>query len=320
MISDTANFASVFVAVAAEPITFLASPHKRIFWLYLLSSAFIAIVVMWIKKDSLRLVVQKVVTPRLWLHRSSLHDFQWLFFNHALRVFLVVPILGGSLSLAIIINRWLLQTFGPGNFWLLPEIWVSLAFTVVLFLAEDFSRFLTHYAFHKIPHLWRFHAVHHSAEILTPVTLYRIHWLEMMVSSVRGLVVLASVSAVFMYCLDNPIGLIDILGVSVFHFFFNMLGANLRHSHVWLGFGKFEKWLVSPAQHQIHHSVDAAHIDKNFGATLAIWDRMFGSWLASKRQEVTHFGLVAKQAETLQSLPENFWGQCYKNIYYKNKS
>lgn len=313
MIPDIFDLVTTF----AEPIEFVITPQKRIFWLYLLSSAAIAGIVVWVRKGSLSFAFKMAVSPKLWFHPSSLHDFQWLFFNNALRILVIVPTLGGSLSLAIVINRWLLKSFGEGDFWLLPDVTVSVLFTTILFLVEDFSRFLTHYCFHKVPWLWRFHAVHHSAEVLTPVTLYRIHWLEMIVSSIRGLVVLSFVSAIFMYLLNNRLGIIDILGVSVFTFLFNFVGANLRHSHVWLGFGVLECWFISPAQHQIHHSTDVAHIDKNFGATLAIWDRMFGSLLCSKKEKVTAFGLIG-ESESYQSLPQNFWGQCYRETKHSH--
>jgi sterol desaturase/sphingolipid hydroxylase (fatty acid hydroxylase superfamily) len=69
-----------------------------------------------------------------------------------------------------------------------------------------------------------------------------------------------------------------VLGVDVVGFAFAVLGANLRHSHVWLSYGPFvERLAISPAHHQVHHSVDAKHHDRNFGSALAIWDWMFGT-------------------------------------------
>ena len=64
-----------------------------------------------------------------------------------------------------------------------------------------------------------------------------------------------------------------------------MLWANLRHSHVWITYGRImERLLISPAQHQIHHSKNKVHFDRNFGVVLAIWDGMFGTLeLAGKK-------------------------------------
>jgi len=80
-------------------------------------------------------------------------------------------------------------------------------------------------------------------------------------------------------------------------FLFNALGANLRHSHIWLSFGSLERWFISPAQHQIHHSSAEADRDINFGTCLAIWDRLFGS---HRRASITpisiSFGLTPEPA------------------------
>ena len=100
-----------------------------------------------------------------------------------------------------------------------------------------------------------------------------------------------------MYCFAGKVGVYEVLGVSILTLLFNLAGANLRHSHVAISFGVFEKVFISPAQHQIHHSAAKAHLDKNFGASLAIWDKFFGSWLASKNQTVDHFGLYRQWAK-----------------------
>ncbi len=56
-----------------------------------------------------------------------------------------------------------------------------------------------------------------------------------------------------------------LLGVPVLMFMFNLLGYNLRHSHIWLRWpGKWAMIFGSPAHHQIHHSCHPDHIDKNF--------------------------------------------------------
>ena len=167
----------------------------------------------------------------------------------------------------------------------------------MIFLAEDFTRFFMHYLYHKVPLLWRFHAIHHSAEHMTPLTLYRIHTIEMILNSCRSLFVIGGISGVFVYVFNGQIQPYTILGVGAFSLLFNLAGANLRHSHVWLGFGRLERWFISPAQHQIHHSSAREHWDKNFGASLAVWDRMFGCWVASKDEVVPRFGIHNKAVE-----------------------
>ncbi len=283
--------------IGLEPLQYYLDPQKRIYWVYLLSSVVIALVLALTRRENIPRQLVKALSWKLWFHPSSRIDFYWFFLNHILRIVLVVPVLGGGVALAITINRILYRWFGAGDFWQLPELTVTILFTLVLFLVEDFSRFFVHYLYHKIPLLWRFHAIHHSAIILTPMTLYRIHWAEMLVNSIRSLLVIAFVSAMFIYLFDNDIHLYTVFGATITAFLFNIAGSNLRHSSVWLGFGYLERWVVSPAQHQIHHSVSPEHIDKNFGATLAVWDRLFGSLMMSKNTTVKGYGLANKTVE-----------------------
>lgn len=261
------------------------------YWLYLLSGLAIAVLYQGRTGSGIRQLVQW----RAWLTRSTLIDLQWLVSNHIVRVALVVPLLGGQIALAMAINRTLYGWFGLGDFFQLGALATTAAFSITLFLAEDLSRFLLHYAHHHVPFLWRFHAVHHGATSLTPITLYRIHTVEMCLASGRSLIVTGGVSGIFIYVFSGPIGPAEIMGVSIFTMLFNLAGANLRHSHVWVGFGRVEKWFISPAQHQMHHSEAAAHRDINLGATLAIWDRLLKCWRPSRGEHVTHYGLGVEE-------------------------
>jgi sterol desaturase/sphingolipid hydroxylase (fatty acid hydroxylase superfamily) len=82
----------------------------------------------------------------------------------------------------------------------------------------------------------------------------------------------------------------------VIGFAFAALGANLRHSHVWLSYGRaLEHVAISPAQHQIHHSADRRHFDRNFGSALAIWDWLFGTLYVTRERERLTFGLSAAE-------------------------
>ena len=75
-------------------------------------------------------------------------------------------------------------------------------------------------------------------------------------------------------------------------FLFNITGANLRHSHVNISYGMFlEKIFISPAQHQVHHSISDKHRDKNFGAILAIWDLFGKSLYLSRPNQRLKFGV-----------------------------
>lgn len=285
------------IRMLLEPLAFIASPQKRIYWPYLLSAFAIALMVQVWRRCGWRRAIVQVIAPRHWLHPSSRVDMQWIVINHLISVLLVMPLIGGQVALAMQVNKWLYGHFGEGNFLAWGAVWTSIAFTVVVFLLDDFTRFLLHYLYHRVPWLWRFHAIHHSATVLTPLTLYRVHSIEMAINSCRSLLVIGGISGAFIYLFDGRVALVQVLGVSILAMLFHLAGSNLRHSHIRVGFGFMESWFISPAQHQIHHSAAPRHFNTNYGATLAIWDRFLGSWVASRDQHIPAFGLPNKPVE-----------------------
>ena len=275
----------------AAPLWLFSRPENRVFWAYLLCSAVLAGWVLWRQGRPLWPALRQLLTGRWWRQPSVWLDVQWIFLNNALWVLLIAPWLGSQVALAVAGKNLLQSVFGEGNLIQASVLAISLSYTVVLWVADDFTRFLLHRAYHRLPWLWRFHAVHHSATVLTPLTLYRVHSLEMLLNGLRSLWVAGLVGALFIYLVDGRITPVTLLGANLFSLAFNVAGSNLRHSPVWLSFGRFEHCLMSPAQHQIHHSDRAEHVDKNFGVMIPLWDKWFGSWLASDGQTVEAYGL-----------------------------
>lgn len=133
--------------------------------------------------------------------------------------------------------------------------------------------------------------MHHSAEVLTPLTLYRVHPIESLFNQWRGALVAGVVTGLFMWAFPGRLRAFEILGVDALGFVWTTVGANLRHSHVWLPFPPWlERWLVSPAQHQLHHARDSARFG-NYGSALAIWDTIFGTAIRSKGTRPPRVGL-----------------------------
>ena len=136
-----------------------------------------------------------------------------------------------------------------------------------------------------MPILWEFHKVHHSATVLTPLTVFRVHPVEFASSSetswrsrrglTGGVMNYAFGVATYQYAITDT-NLILVLFVHAY--------IHLQHSHVWIAFtGVVGRILLSPAHHQIHHSDNPVHFDKNLGSTLAIWDWLFGTLYVPKR-------------------------------------
>jgi len=241
------------------------------------------------------------------LNRSSLIDLCWLIVNQLLLKLWIAPFFALQIATVLWLNSQFVAFFGQGDFFKLQPLTLTLLFAFVLFLVNDFCKFLVHRGFHRISWLWPFHAVHHSAMTLTPLTLYRIHPIEFIINSLRSFWVGVIVSGTFVYLFANSISVFQIMGVNLFVFIFNLVGSNLRHSPFYLGFGCLEKIFISPAQHQLHHSVERKHYDKNFGSALAVWDRLFDSLLLSKTENITGFGLD-KKAVNRQTVKQQWWG------------
>ena len=212
-----------------------------------------------------------------------------MFVNNAIKVLVLAPALGSRLVATLVVGRFLQSQLGdsPSLDW--PWFIIATVFSTTFFIAEDASRYFLHFAMHRNRFLWRFHQVHHTAETLTPLTLFRVHPLEHIAYFARGVIVFGLVTGTFVWLFGSALTGLDLLGVGLFGFLFNVAGANLRHSHIWVSFGRFERWFISPAQHQLHHSKHHGHV--NLGSALAIWDRFMGTGQRSGSHENLEFGL-----------------------------
>lgn len=251
---------------------YFTDANQRIYWLYSAVALGMAVAVFLFKK----LPLTALISREIWWHPSARQDYVIFFCNRLLKMLGAIPVLLVMAPMAIELSGWLETIFGHREFIALANWQIIALFTALLFLVDDFTRFLLHYLLHKVPLLWEFHKVHHSAKVLTPITIYRSHPVESFLYGMRMILSQAIAVGVCYYFFGPTLSMFDILGANVFVFAFNIMGSNLRHSHVWLSWGNaLEHIFISPAQHQIHHSDKRIHIDCNFGSALAIWDKAF---------------------------------------------
>ncbi|HEU4411738.1 MAG TPA: sterol desaturase family protein [Polyangiaceae bacterium] len=174
----------------------------------------------------------------------------------------------------------------------LPGPLVNLAFTVAAALAADFAFFVTHVLFHRVPFLWELHKVHHEAEVLTPLSAYRGHPLSLLITALVTMALVQTTEGLFRYFFPGELRLVTAFGVNAVIFVSYAAGSHLRHSHVPLSYGRaLERLFISPRQHQVHHSADPRHFDKNFGGVFAVWDWLAGTLYVPAGDERLHFGL-----------------------------
>lgn len=288
-----------------NPFGYFTQPGQRLFWGYLAGALVLGLVVRR-RKDALSWLFSKDI----WLHPSARLDYQLVFAKAVLKALFIAPWLWTSFALAVWLVNHLNLWLGPASPSSFPRPAVTALYTVTLFVLSDLSRWVLHMLAHRVPALWELHKVHHSAEVMTPFTLYRSHPIETALFAARGILVAGTVGGVFFYAFGRGAGQLEVLGVNALGFALNLLGGNLRHSHVRLCYPAWlERFLISPAQHQLHHSRDRAHFHMNCGAWLAVWDWMAGRLILSRDARPQGFGLPPEELNhRTTSLWESLFG------------
>lgn len=131
-------------------------------------------------------------------------------------------------------------------------------------LVADLTQYWVHRAFHQIPFLWPFHAIHHSAEAMDWLAGSRLHLVDAIVTR--------SITFIPLFCLGfNEVA----LGVYVV---IVVIQATFIHANVRWTFPRLQSWLATPCFHHWHHAAESQAIDKNFSVHSPIWDRLFGTY------------------------------------------
>ncbi|MEQ8823122.1 MAG: sterol desaturase family protein [Filomicrobium sp.] len=269
----------------------MSDGNSRYFWVYILTGLVLTALLYW--RDRTAAPTARMLFNREnWTSVSAQNDY-------------IVVVLSGVLRLTVL--SWAFLNYKTIAAWVASvlvalgvqgevndsyAVFLGFCLTLSLFVVDDFVKFFSHYLMHVIPELWEFHKVHHSAEHLNFATAERLHPAEVVFSSFLGALSIGVVNGVFIGFFGNSLTVETVFGANVFLVVFNICGGVLRHSPVWLSFGPtLERYFISPAMHQIHHSDKVEHFDKNMGGALAIWDRMFGTHYIPKGREVDGFGI-----------------------------
>jgi sterol desaturase/sphingolipid hydroxylase (fatty acid hydroxylase superfamily) len=281
----------------ASMVEFIFGPltghNTRYFWVFLVEAALLAIIVHSVRSGTIRGFFRFCFPQGTLTHPSTLLDWQLNFaneiFGREFKVFWRV----GMLATAVWVVHGIETMFGPG-----PHLWqfnsVSLVvLTVLVMIGDDLGYYVFHRAAHTIPWLWAFHKVHHSAEVMTPLVAGRVHPLEVALSEPTRAVFAGFVLVPALYFFTGEPTLITVFGIGAMQLIFGALGNQLLHSHAPISFGpKLDRILVSPLVHQIHHSVEERHFNRNLGGLLSVWDWMFGTLVVPEPGQTLKFGLA----------------------------
>ncbi len=144
--------------------------------------------------------------------------------------------------------------------------WFSVIAAVILL---DLAIYLQHALLHAVPLLWRLHRVHHADLEFDVTTGARFHPVEILLSMVIKLGVVAAIGP-------------PAVAVLVFEVLLNATSM-FNHSNIHLSEkcdGLLRWFLVTPDMHRVHHSIVPSETNSNFGFNVPWWDRLFGTYRA----------------------------------------
>lgn len=193
---------------------------------------------------------------------------------------LTYPIVAVGLALTAQENSW-----GLFNIFEAPT-WVAVLASIVIL---DLAIYLQHVMFHAVPALWRLHRMHHADQAIDVTTGLRFHPIEILLSmGVKLAVVLA---------LGPPA-----VAVLVFEVILNAT-AMFNHSNVRIPLSidrVLRLFVVTPDMHRVHHSIDRAETDSNYGFNLPWWDRLLGTYTAQPRKGHEEMTIGIEQFRTVR--------------------
>jgi sterol desaturase/sphingolipid hydroxylase (fatty acid hydroxylase superfamily) len=167
--------------------------------------------------------------------------------------------------------------------WSAPQLrhWIAarpvIAQGALALLLGDLGVYAMHRLQHSVPWLWRFHAVHHSAEEMDWLVGVRFHPIDLFLVRVASLGPLVALNL-------SPAAIAIFVGVSGWQ-------ASLVHANVRLPYGPLRWLVVSPEFHHWHHSAEREAFNRNYASLVACWDVLFGTVFLPKGRQPLHYGI-----------------------------
>ncbi len=302
------EFLNSYADYALGILVYPLDPSHRIYVLYLATSALAAFLVYRAARrrgQAERSFLRFLFPSHVWRHPSAWLDLRYFFFHMLIGHFLLLGL--GAWAAAVAFG-YVTGDFSVKSFlqksaaFSATDLAIATGYMFASFAVIDLLAWLIHYLQHKVPLLWQFHKVHHSAEVMHPISNFREHPVD---NFTYGLVTGLGIGAVNGLAV-NTFGYIPsvpaLLGVPLLMLAFNLLAYNLRHSHVWLRWpGRWSMILPSPAHHHIHHSCHPDHIDKNFAFLFPVWDVIFRTYTLPEDNRDVKFGIGEGKANELRT-------------------
>ncbi|HXJ57908.1 MAG TPA: sterol desaturase family protein [Verrucomicrobiae bacterium] len=218
-----------------------------------------------------------VPVERLFPHRAEQHVFreEW---REDLFYYLVSSLLVQVLTFLSFVPARTILAFVPLSG---VRAWVGalpfLAQFVAIMILTDLVQYWLHRAFHRVPSLWNFHAVHHSARSMDWMAGARMHFLEIL--ALRGTTVI-------------PMFVLGFSPAAMNSYIFTVyLYSTLVHANLGWRFPIIEQILVTPRFHHWHHGLEDEAVDVNFAVHFPWLDRIFGTYHFPKDKWPAAYGV-----------------------------
>jgi len=158
---------------------------------------------------------------------------------------------------------------------------------LLIVLVADLGEYTMHRLFHRVPWLWRFHAIHHSSENIDWLAGSRLHLVDVVIT--RGFTFV-------------PISLLGFANSPVYaYLIFVSFHAVFIHANVRFRLSRVEHWIVTPRFHHWHHSSEPDARDKNFAVHLPWIDRFLGTYYCPGDRWPERYGLSGER------VPDSYW-------------
>jgi sterol desaturase/sphingolipid hydroxylase (fatty acid hydroxylase superfamily) len=196
------------------------------------------------------------VRPQSPLRPEWRTDIAYFFMSHVLVQFVLITVTASTST----ISAFAAFPAVTATVQSLP-VWAQ--FLLAVFCA-DLAQALLHRAYHNIPWLWKFHAVHHSSRHLDWLAGSRVHLVEILLT--RSAVLLPLVVLGFAPAAVNAY--VILVGIQ----------AVLAHANLRIDFGWLEYLLVTPRYHHWHHARERDYVDVNYAIHLPLVDMLMGTF------------------------------------------
>lgn len=164
-----------------------------------------------------------------------------------------------------VFQRWTLVRFAENSVW--P--WV------IAFVGVEFIYYWWHRLSHEVNFLWAGHVVHHQSEDYNLAVALR--------QSVLTYLTIWPMYLTLAFVGVPAVQMSVVVAISTLYQFW-------IHTELVGKLGVFEKWLNTPALHRVHHAINPRYIDKNYGAIVIVFDRIFRTYEPETEKPV--YGLV----------------------------